>query len=227
MIIMLPKKFTRYDKAHKKIEAFVENGILYLNSNVPFKELMKQLTYVIYGRKICNCCGESFPEYKLSIDHIIPQDLGGPTITNNLLPLCRECNNEKANLLPEQFERYKELKEHKEKILFVKQCQRENESFKYDKQFTLLSEFTVVMFPVKKIRGYEEGIVHSKSQYSKKKKKQRNRQIHYEKYGRFQKAIVIDRKYRLLGGYEALMYAKEIGLKEVPVIILDNVEVIY
>lgn len=227
MNIMLPEKFTRYDKTHTKKVAFIENDILYLKSDVQFKDLMKQLTYVIYGRKICYCCCKEFPEYQLSIDHIIPQDLGGPTITNNLLPLCRDCNNDKANMLPEQFEMYRTLQEHKEKVHFVKQCQRENEGFKYDKQFTLISEFDVVMFPVKKIRGYEEGIVHSKNQSSKEKKKQRNRQIHYEKYGRFQKAIVIDRKYHLLGGYESLMYAKKKGLKEVQVIILDNVEVIY
>ena len=32
---------------------------------------------------------------EMTIDHMYPQDFGGPTITNNLLPSCKKCNNDK------------------------------------------------------------------------------------------------------------------------------------
>ena len=35
-----------------------------------------------------------------------PQDFGGPTITNNLLPSCQECNNEKGNMTTKQCKKY-------------------------------------------------------------------------------------------------------------------------
>ena len=37
------------------------------------------------------------------MDHLYPQDLGGPTIPNNLAPTCSDCNSEKGNLTEKQY----------------------------------------------------------------------------------------------------------------------------
>ena len=39
------------------------------------------------------------PKEEMTIDHVYPADFGGPTITNNLLPSCKGCNNKKRNML--------------------------------------------------------------------------------------------------------------------------------
>lgn len=226
MNIILPEVFELHDERNNDIVAYVEDGMLYLDVEVEFKSLMKKLTYAIYG-ETCYWCKKQCKTSQITMDHIIPQDLGGPTITNNLLPACSKCNNDKSNLLPDQFELYQEIEDEEEKREFVRECQKLNEGFKYDKEFSLLDEYDVIMFPIKKIRGYKENNAYSDKKCTRKKLKQRRKRAHYEKYGRFQKAIIIDRNYHLLGGYESLAYASKISLKEVPVIILENVEVIY
>lgn len=48
----------------------------------------------------------------------------------------------------------------------------------------------------------------------------------YEKYGHIQKPVIVDRKGFLLDGFITLMYAKNSKIKRLPVIILENVEVV-
>lgn len=50
---------------------------------------------------------------------------------------------------------------------------------------------------------------------------------YYKKYGHFQKPLIVDRKNFLLDGFTMLMYAKNHNLSKVPVIVLENVEVVF
>ena len=49
---------------------------------------------------------------------------------------------------------------------------------------------------------------------------------YYETYHHFQKPVIIDRNGFVLDGFLAVMYAKNTGIKKLPVIQLDNVEII-
>lgn len=235
MNIILPEEFTRYDESGQKKIVFIENGILYMRNDVSFKSLMRDLTYAIYGKDICRCCNKRTNSNNITVDHIIPQDYGGPDTTNNLIPYCRECNGRKANLMPEQYSRYLEIEEPKERLQFEKECIAQNKALRYDTNFShLYSEedgVWVRKMSTDKIVVVKEGV---KYQSERKHTKKINKQAKYKKvakfyskYRNFQKPIIVDKKYHLLGGYETLKYAEKIGLKEVPVIILDNVEVIY
>jgi hypothetical protein len=44
----------------------------------------------------CRACGS---KHDLTIDHIVPQHLGGPTIMVNLSTLCKPCNSSKRDSL--------------------------------------------------------------------------------------------------------------------------------
>lgn len=46
---------------------------------------------------VCACCGKGLTVQTLSIDHYIPTSRGGKSSSNNLYPLCIECNREKGN----------------------------------------------------------------------------------------------------------------------------------
>ena len=67
-----------------------------------------------------------------------------------------------------------------------------------------------------------------KVKINKKYKKKKYQKIvkYYEKYQHFQKPIIIDRNGFVLNGFLAVMYAKNTGIKKLPVIQLDNVEII-
>lgn len=53
-------------------------------------------------RGVCAYCGRMIPFADASMDHIVPQSLGGPSTWENLVNACRRCNEKKANRTPEQ-----------------------------------------------------------------------------------------------------------------------------
>ncbi len=49
---------------------------------------------------ICHYCGGKFPAEELTMDHILPVVRGGKSTRGNVVPCCKECNNEKKYLTP-------------------------------------------------------------------------------------------------------------------------------
>jgi len=54
----------------------------------------------------CYYCRQSFNPKDLTMDHIIPISRGGRTTKGNVVPCCKECNNNKKQLLPIEWETY-------------------------------------------------------------------------------------------------------------------------
>ena len=92
MIIELPREFTFFNETGE-IVAYVENGVLKLKNTASYKKVIFELTYEMKGRKRCCYCGRTVDTKEMTLDHMYPQDFGGPTITNNLLPSCQEISN--------------------------------------------------------------------------------------------------------------------------------------
>jgi 5-methylcytosine-specific restriction protein A len=55
---------------------------------------------------VCHYCGRSIPPKELTLDHIVPIARGGKTTKGNVVPCCKECNNQKKQLLPLEWEAY-------------------------------------------------------------------------------------------------------------------------
>ena len=55
---------------------------------------------------LCHYCGRSFPPKELTMDHIVPIARGGNTTKGNVVPCCKECNNQKKQLLPMELQAY-------------------------------------------------------------------------------------------------------------------------
>ena len=53
---------------------------------------------------LCNYCGRSIPPKELTMDHIVPIARGGKTTKGNVVPCCKECNNQKKQRLPVEWE---------------------------------------------------------------------------------------------------------------------------
>jgi len=58
------------------------------------------------GRGRCHYCGGEFDPDSLTLDHIVPVARGGRSTKGNCVPACKECNNNKKNLLPVEWEEY-------------------------------------------------------------------------------------------------------------------------
>lgn len=54
----------------------------------------------------CYYCGRRFPPRELTMDHLVPLSRGGKSVKANLVPCCKECNNQKQHLLPVEWEAY-------------------------------------------------------------------------------------------------------------------------
>ncbi len=54
----------------------------------------------LINKGICHYCKKKFPPQELTMDHIVPLSRGGKSIKGNVVPCCKECNNEKKYLTP-------------------------------------------------------------------------------------------------------------------------------
>lgn len=221
MIIDLPEKFVHVNRIGEKIAFIDKNRILKMKNCVSFKRLMKDITYAKKGNKICYYCGKKMKEGEVTPDHAIPQDMGGPTIPNNLYPSCSSCNSEKSNLLLQQYLEFRTIKDEEEKKKYRKKCLEENELLKYISHSKLLVNMITYM-RITDIKLLKSQRKHTEYHY----KKYAEVEKFYETYNRLKKPIIVDRNLKLLGGFISLMFAKEHGIGTVPVIILENVEII-
>lgn len=62
----------------------------------------KRLRFEILRRdnNTCRYCGRKAPEVEITIDHVLPQALGGDDSAGNLVACCWECNNGKTSIAP-------------------------------------------------------------------------------------------------------------------------------
>jgi len=58
------------------------------------------------GTGICYYCGARVAPKELTLDHLVPVSRGGRSTRGNCVPACKECNNQKKNLLPMEWEAY-------------------------------------------------------------------------------------------------------------------------
>lgn len=53
---------------------------------------------------ICQYCGEKLDEETATVDHVIPKSKGGSSYPENMVCSCQECNLEKGNMMPKEFQ---------------------------------------------------------------------------------------------------------------------------
>lgn len=58
------------------------------------------------AKGVCRYCGKSVSPKELTLDHIVPVARGGRTTKGNCVPACKDCNNQKKNLLPMEWDEY-------------------------------------------------------------------------------------------------------------------------
>ncbi len=216
MIMDLPKNYVGNGR-----DIFVENNILKIYKNVPFRKLVYELTYQIKGGKHrCLYCNSIIVNNKVTLDHLYPQDFGGLTITNNLLPCCQKCNAEKSNMTAKEYKMFLNYKQLGEEKNYFKSLQKKKEAIRYLNKYQVpeswLCEYGIsnilVLFKLDNPEDY--------SKYRKVKN-------FYEQYGYFQKPILLDRNGFLLDGFYNVIYAKKHKIRFLKAIKLDNVEVFF
>lgn len=219
MIIELPEKFLFKEERQGQL-AFVENGILKMTKHSSFRKIMIELTYQIRGKEECQFCHKTVTKdgIKMTIDHMFPQDLGGPTITNNLIPACSVCNNEKRNMTCEQYEIFLQKETDKEKKVYLDKLKEYQDTLRQNKIYQIpeewLSETTIedIILNINLAENYRE-------------KRYKSYERYYLTFGILKCPIILDRNNFLLDGFLQVMLAKNYNIKSVPTIEIENVEV--
>ena len=58
------------------------------------------------AKGLCHYCQRPFPVEELTMDHLVPIIRGGKSSRGNVVPACKECNNQKKYLLPMEWEEH-------------------------------------------------------------------------------------------------------------------------
>lgn len=48
----------------------------------------------------CHYCNKTVPPDELTMDHVLPISRGGKSTKGNIVPCCKECNNQKKYMTP-------------------------------------------------------------------------------------------------------------------------------
>ena len=210
MNIELPSKNLRANNF------IIKDGILFIRNRWSLKQVMSSLTYQMKGRRKCFYCHEKFLPSQMTLDHLYPQEIGGPTITNNLVPCCNECNGRKANMTQEEYFVFSHLGSTDEKLKYSIELNKKRKELQKKGLYELPTEW-IQEITTKMIKFHTTEI--SEEEYSRK-------QEIFLEYGHLPKPIVIDRKMNLVDGFHWLIVARNYDLKTVPAIKLENVELV-
>ncbi len=228
MFLELPN----YNMSLKNGAAEINEGNLYLHRLLDFDSIMVELAYIMYG-KDCYYCKRKFStdseelkdtkKYfsKLTIDHLIPKEFGGPTITNNLRPTCVDCNNTKGNLLPYEFQ-YLQDKKREEGVKEIKrEIKQYKESLSDSQERRRFGELEV--FPEGWLTECPNNLLVNLSILNPLGLSYRKIQNFYKKYRRINKVVVFSKNGVLLDGLNGYLFAKYEGTDRIHFIMLENV----
>ena len=213
MKISLPEGFN-YDNI-----AEVKDGILHIYRVGPYESLMRHIAYDLNGITTCHYCYKPLNRSSATLDHLIPKDLGGVSIPDNLCVCCSKCNEIKSNLLEAEYKYYLSLPTADSRNTYMKA--RLNDRKRLKEQFpNYYPVGWVTNIDVRDVTNFTDSPNVFKSRKYVKVRKS------YRLYGRFLRPIVVDRNLKLLSGNNQLLYARVRPVAKIPAIILENVEVV-
>lgn len=167
------------------------------------------------GRHFCYYCKKSVPRNEMTMDHMYPRSIGGPTIPQNLLPACRDCNGHKSDMNYDQFRTWMSLDSSK-RHSYVCQLNALKEGYR---------KIGVLQIPQDWVTPAEVDRIHTNVDFANISNVKYDKVKHYyETYGSFQYPIVLDRNYYSLDGFYVLFVAKSMDIQYVPAVVIDNVE---
>lgn len=217
MKIRLPEKFI-YTNNAKNASAYVKDGVLYVSRYISFEELMYTITYMVKGYDKCYYCGCELTEKNRTLDHMYPRRWGGVSIPENLVPSCKNCNQDKMDMSYDQFMRYRKLKTKKDKEEFYQECLKANSKVLKRARFVLNSNWLSV-YNIQELLRYMK--------FNKlEKAKSDHLAAYYRNWGQYTHPIIVSSNDWVFKGKHILHHAKGIKRKSVMAIVLENVVVV-
>lgn len=211
MNIQLPDKF--YYSNDWKRTAYVDDGVLYIEGDVNYENLMYSLAYSISGYSECVYCGQKLKKETRTLDHLYPRCWGGVSIPDNLVPCCSSCNSQKSNMDADQYDEWLRLDPSKKSAAYAKFV-AENEK-EMDNRF-LLPENWLSSFEVASV--IDELDFEVIERFGNEKI-----ELYYQLHGYYPRPIIVSKNNWVFKGIHILYHAKTNGIKTISCVRLDNV----
>lgn len=71
------------------------------------RQVEQHIIWEVYRRDNFTCCYCGRNDVPMTVDHYLPQALGGETTVDNLRTSCRKCNKRKGDMKPQDWENVK------------------------------------------------------------------------------------------------------------------------
>lgn len=217
MIIEIPEKF--YKRKARDKYAEVKDGILEVHGFWSFKRLMVEIAYELKGKNQCYYCKKPLLDSEVTVDHLFPEAYGGISVTNNLVPACKLCNNTKADMNEQEYREWLNIEDKVQRKAFYEK----NSLRKIHKKYSIAIKETYDI-PQEWIRYQRlDTIKNLESSKNKTGKTYLKTYDFVKKYRKLPVVLVISWNGILLDGRIAYEVAEELKLEMVPVVVLENV----
>lgn len=217
MIIEIPEKF--YKRKARDKYAEVKDGILEIHGFWSFKRLMVEIAYELKGKNQCYYCKKPLLDSEVTVDHLFPEAYGGISVTNNLVPACKVCNNMKADMNEKEYKEWLNIEDKVQRKAFYEKISTR----KINKKYSIAIKETYDI-PQEWIRYQRlETIKSLESSKTKTGKTYLKIYDFVKKYRKLPVVLVISWNGILLDGRIAYEVAEELKLEMVPVVVLENV----
>lgn len=217
MIIEIPEKF--YKRKARDKYAEVKDGILEIHGFWSFKRLMVEIAYELKGKNQCYYCKKPLLDSEVTVDHLFPEAYGGISVTNNLVPACKVCNNMKADMNEKEYKEWLNIEDKVQRKAFYEKISTR----KINKKYSIAIKETYDI-PQEWIRYQRlETIKNLESSKTKTGKTYLKIYDFVKKYRKLPVVLVISWNGILLDGRIAYEVAEELKLEMVPVVVLENV----
>jgi 5-methylcytosine-specific restriction endonuclease McrA len=215
MYIKFPPNFVYQGKFSRKL-AYAKNNILYICNDANFEDVMYDIAYSMCNSDVCFYCKRRITKENRTIDHVFPKCWGGVSISINLVPCCKKCNEQKANMTQNQFIRWRKHSSQNAKAKYYREAEKRNRKTAARIGFVLPESWTV-MYDVSKITSPLNFNCVGSKEYNKVN-------WYYGEHFVYPRPIIVSANDKLLKGIHIVCHAKNNGIKFVPAIILENVE---
>ena len=217
MIIEIPEKF--YKRKARDKYAEVKDGILEIHGFWSFKRLMVEIAYELKGKNQCYYCKKPLLDSEVTVDHLFPEAYGGISVTNNLVPACKVCNNMKTDMNEKEYKEWLNIEDKVQRKAFYEKISTR----KINKKYSIAIKETYDI-PQEWIRYQRlETIKNLESSKTKTGKTYLKIYDFVKKYRKLPVVLVISWNGILLDGRIAYEVAEELKLEMVPVVVLENV----
>ncbi len=201
----------------------VENGKMTIRGvwfwDIIMYKILKIITTDYFPIMECYYCHKK--EKNLTIDHQYPVAFGGVSLTSNMVFACKDCNGRKGNMNEEEFKEWRTLKnKNRRDSYYNSKIGQKTKKIKIKGEYGFdLPHQWISFIDVESIKPLRDLQIRTSKKYKKAYE-------FVEKNQKIPRPLILSSNYYLLDGYIAYSIAQEFELKNIPVIILNNVKVL-